>query len=309
MNLSDITKINFGSAGIVAVYNGGIKLWPSGTGESNKVMKFTIVSGDTLNNTDISAYTADNRLITPVTKDATGWTYPYEVGYIGGFRNSANLLTFEGFPQAVKIKRGQELFSYCTNCTDISTTNLDVSECTNSTAMLYRCGVLKTLDLSNWDTSKITNMFKMFEGCFKLTSLNLSNFNTSQVTNMGNMFCGCESLASLDVSNFDTSQVTNMEYMFEDCGSLTSLNLSNFNTSQVTKMYFMFQKCYGLVTLDLSNWDTSKVTGISGMFNNCSALKTVEMANCTQETRDKIGAALDAAGLTSVEITVNGVPV
>lgn len=30
MNLADITKINFGSAGISAVYNGGIKLWPTG---------------------------------------------------------------------------------------------------------------------------------------------------------------------------------------------------------------------------------------------------------------------------------------
>lgn len=30
MNLSDVTKINFGSAGISAVYNGGIKLWPKG---------------------------------------------------------------------------------------------------------------------------------------------------------------------------------------------------------------------------------------------------------------------------------------
>ena len=60
MNLSDITKINFGSAGISAVYNGGIKLWPTGTVADNKVMKFTIVSGDTWDTTYISAYTADD---------------------------------------------------------------------------------------------------------------------------------------------------------------------------------------------------------------------------------------------------------
>ena len=72
MNLSDITKINFGSAGISAVYNGGIKLWPKQVVTDNKVMKFTIVSGDTWNNKGISAYTADNRLIQPVKKDATG---------------------------------------------------------------------------------------------------------------------------------------------------------------------------------------------------------------------------------------------
>lgn len=47
MNLSDITKINFGSAGISAVYNGGIKLWPKQVDTDNNVMKFTVVSGDT----------------------------------------------------------------------------------------------------------------------------------------------------------------------------------------------------------------------------------------------------------------------
>lgn len=82
MNLSDITKINFGSAGISAVYNSGIKLWPKGSELSNKIMKFTVVSGDTWNNTGISAYTADNRLIQPVKKDATGWTYDEEVDHI-----------------------------------------------------------------------------------------------------------------------------------------------------------------------------------------------------------------------------------
>lgn len=68
MNLSDITKINFGSADISAVYNGGIKLWPQGSELSNKVMKFTTTDGNTWNNTHISAYTADNRLITPIKK-------------------------------------------------------------------------------------------------------------------------------------------------------------------------------------------------------------------------------------------------
>ena len=82
MNLSDITKINFGSAGISAVYNGGIKLWPKQVDRDNKVMKFTVVSGDTWDNKYISAYTADNRLVEPVLKDATGWTYDDNVGYI-----------------------------------------------------------------------------------------------------------------------------------------------------------------------------------------------------------------------------------
>lgn len=329
MNLSDITKINFGTAGISAVYNGGIKLWPTGTGESNKVMKFTIVSGDTWNKTTISAYTADNRLITPVSKDTTGWTFDEDVEYLtSNYGPSNNLLTFEGFPKAVKLKSGRSFFSNNTKCTDISTANMDFSECTDMGSMFNSCYVLASLDVSNWDTSKVTDMGSMFSNCRGLTSLDLSNFNTSNVTNMGYMFSGCRlisldlsnwstpklismskmfnncsKLASLDVSKFDTSKITDMQYLFINCSKLASLDLSNFNTSQVTNMNSMFMGCTSLTTLDLSNWDTSKVTSIDGMFTNCSALKTVKMTNCSQDTKDKIRAALDAAGLTSTVIT------
>lgn len=284
MNLSDITKINFGSAGISAVYNGGIKLWPTGTGADNKVMKFTTTNGKTWDNTHISAYTADNRLISPVLKDATGWTYDEEVGYLtSDFGSSANLLTFEGFPNAVKIKSGDSIFRGNTKCTNIATNNIDFSEC--------------------------TKILRMFGECSSLTTIDVSHFNTSQVTNLRFLFGGCKGLTSLDVSHFDTSQVTDMGSLFFYCSSLSSLDLSNFNTTKVTDMSSMFYECSNLTSLDLSNWDTSKVSDTTNMFHNCSALKTVEMANTAQKTRDKIGAALDAAGLISTEITVNGVPV
>ena len=229
MNLSDITKINFGAANISAVYNGGIKLWPKQVDTGNKVMKFTIVSGDTWDNTEIKAYTADNRRITPVKKDATGWTYDEEVGYFNSsewsfYHSGTNILTFEGFPKSVKLKRGNYFFYDNSKCTDISTANMDTSECTN----------------------------------------------------MDSMFSGCRSLTSLDVSNFDTSKVTDMQAMFNQDGRLTSL--------------------------DLSNWNTSNVTNMSYMFNNCTSLTTVKMTNCSQDTKDKIRAALDEAGLTKTVI-------
>ena len=307
MNLSDITKINFGSAGISAVYNGGIKLWPKGAEVSNKVMKFTIVSGNTWDHMALIAYTADNKLIKPVKKDATGWTYDEEVGYIKcegyEYQSGKNLLTFEGFPKAVKLKAGKNMFYNNSKCTDITTTNLDTSECTTIDSMFYGCIGLTSLDLSNFDTSKVTDMRNMFGGCSGLTSLDLSNFDTSQVTKMDNMFYQCSSLTSLDLSNFDTSQVTKMKSMFSGCSKLTSLDVSNFDTSQVTDMRWMFSRCSGLTTLDLSNWDTSQVTNMSDMFNNCTSLATVKMTNCSQDTKDKIRAALDAAGRTSTVIT------
>lgn len=334
MNLSDITKINFGSAGISAVYNGTIKLWPKGAEVSNKVMKFTIVSGDTWEKTGISAFTADNKYITPVKKDATGWTYDEEVEYFDSSKrdyhhSGTNLLTFEGFPKAVKFKSGSYFFYSNNKCTDISTGNIDTSECTNMRSMFGGCGGLTSLDLSNFDTSKVTVMFSMFSGCKGLTSLNISNFDTSQVTDMSYMFSECKGLTSLDVSNFNTSKVTNMRSMFSYCGGLTSLDVSNFNTSkvtdirlmfydcnklasldlskfdtsQVTNMSYMFSYCSGLASLNLSGWDMTKVTNTGNMFSGCSALKTVKMTNCSQDTKDKIRAALDAAGLTSTVIT------
>lgn len=307
MNLSDITKINFGSAGISAVYNGTIKLWPKGAEVSNKVMKFTVVSGDTWDNMALIAYTADNKYIAPVKKDATGWTYDEEVRYIefdgAQYQSGKNILTFEGFPKAVKLKLGANLFYNNSKCIDITTTNLDTSECTDMNSMFSGCGGLTSLDVSNFNTSQVTNMSSMFYGCSGLTSLDVSNFNTSKVIDMSYMFGGCWKLTSLDVSNFNTSGVYHMTSMFSKCRGLTSLDLSNFNTSMVLDMGWMFSNCSSLATLDLSNWDTLRVTDTDGIFNNCSALKTVKMTNCSQDTKDKIRAALDAAGWTSTVIT------
>ena len=182
MNLSDITKINFGSAGISAVYNGTIKLWPKGAEISNKVMKFTIVSGDTWEKTGISAFTADNKYIEPIKKDATGWTYDEEVEYFDSdfyiLHSGKNLLTFEGFPKSVKFKSGAALFYNNAKCTDISTGNIDTSECTDMNHMFCGCESLASLDVSKWNTSQVTNMGSMFYNCSKLTSLDVSNFVT-----------------------------------------------------------------------------------------------------------------------------------
>lgn len=75
------------------------------------------------------------------------------------------------------------------------------------------------------------------------------------------------------------------------------------DTSECTDMTGMFTGCMGLTSLDLSNWDTSNVTNTDNMFLACDSLTTVKMTNCSQDTKDKIRAALDAAGLTNTVIT------
>ena len=111
MILTDFSKIKFGSADITAVYAGSVKIWPVTSGDTGdrRTMRFTIVSGDTWNKDYISAYTADNRLIEPTEKTATGWTYAEDVEYLASLGDdytgkTFNLLTFNGFGAKIKIK-------------------------------------------------------------------------------------------------------------------------------------------------------------------------------------------------------------
>ena len=282
MILKDFSNIKIGNSDISAVYAGAVKIWPAetsgGTGD-RRTMRFTIVSGDTWNNTTISAYTVDDRLIQPTEKTATGWTYAEEVEYLNGsnaYSKHFNLNTFEGFDGTVKIKNGTGFFMNNAEATGINCSRLD--------------------------TSMATDMYRMFKGCPSLASLDLSHFDTSNVTDMSSMFSFCGALTTLDVSRFDTSKVKYMSGMFEHCVGLTSLNLSNFDTSKVEYMDSMFFNCKALTSLDLSNWDTSKATSNTSnnsMFTNCVVLKIITMKNCTTSTVNKIKAALDAAGITA----------
>lgn len=304
MILTDFSKIKFGNADITAVYAGAVKIWPVASGDTGdrRTMRFTIVSGDTWNKDYISAYTADNRLIEPTEKTATGWTYAEDVEYLASLGYDSvgetfNLLTFNGFGTKIKIKNANRLFYYEGKVTDIDTKYLDVSEAVDFTYMFGGCHSLTSVDVSDFDTSKAVSMYGMFGGCNKLTSLNLSKWNTSNVVKMRDLFKDCNSLASLDLSNWDTSKVQLMTGMFHGCSLLASLNLSHFNTSNVTQMVGMFAECSALASLDLSNWNLANVAAMGNMFSNCNALKTITMKNCSQDTIDKIKAALKDAGI------------
>ena len=300
MILTDFSKIKFGNADITAVYAGEEKIWPN-TGD-RKTMRFTTTDGNTWNKDSISAYTADNRLIEPIEKTATGWTYAEDVEYLASLGDDSvgktfNLLTFNGFGAKIKIKNANRLFYLENNATEIDTKYLDVSEAVDLTYMFGGCNSLASVDVSNFDTSKAVSMQGMFGGCNKLTSLNLSKWNTSNVVRMRDLFKDCNSLVSLDLSNWDTSKVQLMTGMFHGCSLLTSIDLSHFNTSNVTQMGGMFAECSALASLDLSNWNLANVADMRNMFSNCNALKTITMRNCSQETIDKIKAVLKDAGI------------
>lgn len=304
MILTDFSGIKFGSADITAVYAGDVKIWPVTSGDTGdrRTMRFTTTDGNTWNKDNISAYTADNRLIEPTEKTSTGWTYAEDVEYLASLGDDSvgktfNLLAFNGFGAKIKIKNANRLFYLENNATEIDTKYLDVSEVVDFTYMFGGCHSLASLDVSNFDTSKAVSMHGMFGGCIKLASLNLSKWNTSNVVRMRDLFKGCNSLVSLDLSNWDTSKVQFMTSMFHGCSLLTSLNLSHFNTSNVTQIGGMFAECSALASLDLSNWNLANVADMGNMFSNCNALKTITMKNCTTDTIGKIKAVLKDAGI------------
>ena len=291
-----------------------------------RTIRFTIVSGVTWKAINISAYTSDDRMIEPITKDTTGWTYNEDVAYLKSEQSnigSQNLLTYDGIDAVYKNCHGffghneklktiniprintsecidmQGMFLRCSSLSSLDLSNFDTSNVSNMGWMFSECLGLSYLNVSNWDTSKVTRMDMMFSACSGLTSLDVSHFNTSQVTDMNRMFENCENLTSLDLSNFDTSKVTDMHGMFFGCDGLTSLDVSNFNTSKVTNMGYMFYFCRGLTSLDLSNWNMDNVSNTTSMFSNCFRLRTITMKNCNQTTIDKIKSALQDAGIVN----------
>lgn len=275
--------------------------------EVKSVLKYTTTDSSAWDS-NIKAYTTNDRFIEPLTQDATGWTYDNEVRYVKAdesyFPQKHNLLTFNGFSNKVKYKDCSKIFLGERHCTSINTTNIDVSECTIMRYVFSDCNGLTSLDVSNWDTSKVITMNSMFSGCIGLTSLDISHFDTSKVTDMNLMFAGCNGLTSLDVSHFDTSQVVNMSGMFYNCSNLTSLDVSNFNTSRVTDMSLMFTDCSGLTSLDVSSFNTVKVTKMVGMFSDCSGLTSLDVSNFdTSQVTDMHNMFDNCSSLTSLDLS------
>ena len=104
------------------------------------------------------------------------------------------------------------------------------------TDMFSTCSQLTQLDVSNWDTSKVTNMHAMFANCSKLTQLDVSKWDTSNVQYMDYMFQKCSQLTQLDVSKWDTSKVQYMTDMFQKCSKLHLIIMNNNTYSNINKI-------------------------------------------------------------------------
>lgn len=198
----------------------------------------------------------------------------------------------------------QEMFSGCSNLTEIDMSEFDTSHVTNMHGMFQGCQQLKSLDFSNFDTSHVTDMSWMFRDCGQLKSLDFSEFDTSHVTNMSYMFYNCRQLKGLDFSDFDTAAVTTMKNMFYGCWGLTELDLSGFQTDNVNNMVGMFNGCSELTGLDLNSFNTANVSDMSGMFENCKKMKSLKIDRFDTGNVTSMYMMFDGcSGLTSLDVS------
>lgn len=270
---------------------GGGDATPTGT-----TLYFTTTDGQTLN-ANIEAKNKAGTVIEPSLKTPTAWYYDEIVETMGfpAKTTNCNLYSLNGVNVPVRLANAHMEY-IMENCVYADLRKFFTDDLTSFYNMFNNSKNLKWVDVSNFNTSKVTDMGSMFNNCKVLTSLDLNNWDTSKVKSMNNMFALCYKLATFKLSNWDTSNVTVMSYMFYGCYVLTSLDLSKWDTSNVTDMSNMFYLCYALTSLDLSNWDLTNLTNMHYMFKG-TALKTITMKNCSQDTIDKIKAALTDAGI------------
>lgn len=181
----------------------------------------------------------------------------------------------------MKIVGGGKAFRQLSDVSEISLTNLDLSECTSLYSFFEYSGGFKRVKMSSAGTSAVTSMSDMFYCCSNLESVDFSGLDTSNVTNMARMFESVPKLSHVDISGLNTSNVTNMNEMFHGASSLESLDLSNFDMSSVTDMSYMFAYCSSLHDITFGHISAPNLSNAGNMFANCGALESIYTSNDT----------------------------
>lgn len=123
------------------------------------------------------------------------------------FRNCVWLITT---PKIGKNKAVDMLYMF-SECTCLSSVDIDTSNITNCTSAFYRCHAIKSIVLS--DTSKVEEMGSMFYECMSLENITL---DMSSVLNTGysiyTIFQSCSSLKKAILYNIGKSTLTTYEF-------------------------------------------------------------------------------------------------
>lgn len=210
--------------GLFDAINSIVKPRPETKDELISLITTYMVTGDSLNNIDVSAITDMSHLFegSGWNGDISSWDVSHVTNMERMFRNSK----FNGDISkwdVSNVENMEGMFSSSEFNGDVSKWN--VSKVTNMRSLFY--GTKFTGDISNWDVSNVTNMRTVFYKS-KFNG-NISNWNVSKVQTMESMFMYSE--FNGDISGWDVSNVENMKDIFK--GSKFKGNIFNWHVDKI----------------------------------------------------------------------------
>ena len=196
----------------------------------------------------------------------------------GFFKKNTNLVKFDfsGFYMS-KVVSIQEMFNECTNLqTVVFGEETDTSNLESMRYAFYKCGQLKTLDLSTWDTTSLMDMEYTFDTCTALEYINFGEdgWTIDNPVNLHNTFTRCKKI-NQKFDNFHVSNATHVGSLFKECNSLTEVDVSNIGVANSSVMEQVFFNCNNLQVVNLGSWNTSNATMLNAFFSGCKKLTTI----------------------------------
>lgn len=164
--------------------------------------------------TENGTYNAENGVngyapvvVNVVSEDGDEW-YITDASYL--FYGGARLESMDSLLSKLKdVTRMDNMFSLCSNLTELDVSRLDTSNVTRMNYMFYSCTNLTSVDVSKWDTRNVTDLSNLFNNAGKLVSFDMSTWDTRSVSNMQNMFLDCYALEEIvGFSTMSNKQIT-----------------------------------------------------------------------------------------------------
>ena len=209
----------------------------------------------------------------------------------GFFKKNANLVKFDfsGFNLS-KVTSMEEMFSECSNLqTVVFDDETDTSKLQSVRYTFFKCGKLKTIDLSTWSTDSLTNMEYTFDTCSILEYINFgeSGWTINNPLNLHNTFTRCKKL-NQKFDNFHVSNATHVGSLFKECNALTEVDVSNIVVANSNIMEQVFINCTSLRVVKLGSWDTSNANQLNAFFSGCKNLTTIYANSFTVKSGCKV---------------------
>ena len=157
---------------------------------------------------------------------------------------------------------------------------------TDMSSMFEGCRCLETLNIYNLDSSDVTNVSNLLYDCESLINMTFPATLLGKNTIRVRMLSNCKKLQSVNIRSplpADTRE------LYHNCESLVEINLQDNQLDNVEYMDDMFNGCKSLRVLDLSRQNATPKT-MSHCFYNCTNLQVLDISGLNLENTDAAGA-------------------